>query len=146
MDFEALSILLDLQDQAERIPFFRLAAGARIAPVYGIDPSPYRMETALRISIPVMLMTLVLLGTALGARFRRDEEPGRLRMMLTLPLLTALASIPMAAAGRAGQYLLGRLFADLPSTGALAVWAGFLVSLLALSFLAVGRLGVHAPD
>jgi len=146
MDFEALSILLDLQDQAERIPFFRLAAGARIAPAYGIDPSPYRMETALRISIPVMLMTLVLLGTALGARFRRDEEPGRLRMMLTLPLLTALASIPMAAAGRAGQYLLGRLFADLPSTGALAVWAGFLVSLLALSFLAVGRLGVHAPD
>lgn len=146
MDFEALSILLDLQDRAERIPFFRLAEGARIAPAYGIDPAPYRMETALRISIPVMLMTLVLLGTALGARFRRDEEPGRLRMMLTLPFLTVLAAIPLAAGGRAGQYLLSRLFADLSPTGASAVWAGFLAAVLALSFLAVGRLGVHASD
>lgn len=146
MDFEALSILLDLQDQTERIPFFRLAAGARIASIYGIDPTPYRMETALRISIPVMLMTLVLLGTALGARFRRDEEPGRIRMLLTLPFLTILAAIPLAAAGRAGQHLLSRMFVDLSSTGALVVWTGFLASLLALSFLAVGRLGVHAPD
>ncbi len=146
MDFEALTVLLDLQDPAERIPFFRLAAGARIAPAYGLDPTPYRMETALRISIPVMLTTLVLLGTALGARFRRDEEPGRIRMMLTLPLLAFLASLPLAAATRAGTYLLGRLFADLAPAGALAVWAGFLAALLALSFLAVGRLGVHAPD
>ena len=146
MDFEALSILLDLQDRAERVPFLRLAAGARIAPAYGIDPSPYRMETALRISIPVMLMTLVLLGTALGARFRRDEEPGRIRMILTLPFLAFLASIPLAAANRVGLYLLTRLFADLPSPGALTVWAGFLAALLALSFLAVGRLGVHASD
>ncbi len=146
MDFEALSILLDLQDEAGRIPFFRLVAGARLAPRYGFDPSPYRMETALRISIPVMLMTLVLLGTALGARFRREEEPGRLRMMLTLPLLAFLASIPLSAAGRAGHYLLTRLFETLPPAGAVAVWTGFLCSLLALSLLAVGRLGVHASD
>lgn len=146
MDFEALNVLLDLQDPAERIPFFRLVAGARIAPAYGLDPTPYRMETALRISIPVVLTTLVLLGTALGARFRREEEPGRLRMTLTLPLLAFLASIPLTAAARAGTYLLGRLFADLTPSGALAVWAGFLAALLALSFLAVGRLGVHAPD
>ena len=146
MDFEALTILLDLQDEAERIPFFRLVAGVRLAARYGVDPSIYRMETALRLSIPLVLVTLVLLGTALGARFRRGEEPGRLRMMLTLPILAFLATIPLNAANRAGQYLLSRLFSTLSASGAVTVWMGLLVFLLALSLLAVGRLGVHASD
>jgi len=146
MRFEDLSVLLDLRDETRRIPFLQLMSGSKIAERYGWDPSPYRLETALRISIPVFLVILVLLGTAIGARFRRDEEPGQLRMILALPLLTLLASVPLNAANHAGQYLLAKLYAALPPAGAIAAWTGFLAALLTVSLLAVGRLGVHAPD
>ncbi|HSV56725.1 MAG TPA: hypothetical protein VLH39_06410 [Magnetospirillaceae bacterium] len=146
MDSEALLVLLELQDQVEHIPFPHLLDGARIAREYGLAPGPYRMETLLRFSIPVMMAALALLGTALGARFRRDEEPGHLRFLLALPLLGILASVPISAANRMGEHILHRLFTGLPEAGATAAWAGILALLLTLSFLAVGRLGVHAPD
>jgi len=146
MDFEDLSILLDLKDETQRISFLRLISGSKIAEKYGWDPSPYRLETALRISIPVILVVIVLLGTAIGARFRRDEEPSSLRMIVTLPVLTLLASVPLNAANHTGHYLLAKLYAIFPAAGALMAWAGFLGALLVISLLAVGRLGVHAPD
>jgi hypothetical protein len=146
MDFDSLSTLQDLQGDASKISFFQLITGSRIAETYGWNPGLYRREIALRISIPVVLIILVLLGTAVGARFRRDEEPGRIRMVLTLPVLTLLAVVPITAADHAGRYLLSRLFALLPASVAIAAWACFLAVLLAVSLLAVGRLGVHASE
>lgn len=146
MDFEALSALLDLRDDASRVSFPLLLTGSRIAETYGWNPGLYRREIALRISMPIVFVILVLLGTSVGARFRRDEEPGRARMILTLPVLTILASVPLSAANRAGRYLLSRLFDVLPASGAIGVWISFLAALLVVSLLAVGRLGVHASE
>ncbi len=146
LDFESLSTLLTLREETLSVPFSTLLEGSRIAERYGWDSSPYRLETALRISIPFVLVALALLGTAMGARFRRDEEPGQLRLILTLPLLTFLASVPLEAGNRAGQHVLARLFAGLPPPGAMAAWVVLLAILLVASLLAAGRLGVHASD
>ena len=146
MDFEALSTLLILRDDPLRVSFFRLVSGAQIAEEYGWDPSPYRFEIALRVSVPLVLVILVLLGTAIGARFRREEEPSRLRMIFILPILTILASVPLNVANAVGKEILSRLYGMLSPAVAMTTWAGFLAILLGISLLAVGRLGVHAPD
>jgi hypothetical protein len=67
-------------------------------------------------------------------------------MILTLPVLSLLASVPLNAANLAGQRILARLYSALPAAGAMAAWMGFLAALLAISLLDVGWLGVHVYD
>jgi len=96
---------LILADKTSDIPLHVLIRAMTEAEQLGTTPVLLRREFAARLAYPFATVMLVLLGTALGMRFRGEQAPGLLSILLGAPLLVLLAAIPIRILKDAGLLL-----------------------------------------
>ena len=101
-------------------------------------------EMAVRSAYPFVAVMLVLLGVALGFRFRPEQPLGMMRTLLGAPLMVALALVPIGMAGRFGRFMAEALAHSISGQLYLPVWLGFLGLCTALSLLLSAHIASHA--
>jgi hypothetical protein len=126
------------------IPFAVLATDISKAALFGIPTSPLLAELAVRSAYPFTAVILVLLGVALGFRFRPEQALGLGRSLLGAPLMVALALVPIGLASRFGRFMAEALAYFTPGQLYLPVWLGFLGLCTALSLLLSAHIASHA--
>lgn len=126
------------------IPLPVLATGIRQAALFGLPTTPLMIELAMRSAYPFSTVILVLIGVALGYRFRPEQPLGTLRTLMGAPLMVALALVPIELASRVGRFMAEALAFYIPGQLYLPAWLGFLGLCTALSLFLSAHIASHA--
>lgn len=137
---ERISNAILLSGAPESIPVKELASGLVEAKALGLNTEPLLMELAKRASYPFSVIMLILLGTALGLRFRAKETVSTALRLLSAPLFTVLA-YPSLKAGSWLMNLAAELVTGLISPNIfLLSWLVFLSVMTAICLLISGAI------
>jgi hypothetical protein len=126
------------------IPLTVLAIDIDQAVRFGIPAGPLMAELAMRSAYPFATVILVLIGVALGFRFRPEQPLGIARTLLGSPVMVALALVPIGIAGRMGRFMAEALAYYNPGNLYLVSWIGFLGLCTALSLFLSAHIASHA--
>lgn len=135
---------LVLADKTSDIPLHVLVRAMREAAELGKDPVPLRREFAARLAYPFATVMLVLLGTALGMRFRGETVPGVLSIILGAPILVVLAAAPIRIIKEVGLLLAEFTARFTGNTGFIASWLGILAFITASCLFLAARIASHS--
>ena len=126
------------------IPLSALALDIDQAALFGIPTGPLMAELALRSAYPFATVILVLMGVALGFRFRPEQPLGMMRTLLGAPLMVALVLVPIGLASRIGRFMAEALAYFIPGQLYLPTWLVFLGLCTALSLFLSAHIASHA--
>jgi tetratricopeptide (TPR) repeat protein len=126
MDDDDARLAFTLSGRPEDIPLVTLASGIDAAVRFGLAVIPLRAELASRLAYPFVTVILVLLGMALGFRFRPPEPVARLKAFGWAPVMVALIVPVMDFLGRFGKVLANGFAYLLPGSLFIPVWLIFL--------------------
>ena len=143
-DESATLVAFRMSGHPSDIPLAVLATDINQAALFGIPKAPLMAEMAVRSAYPFVAVMLVLLGVALGFRFRPEQPLGMMRTLLGAPLMVALALVPIGMAGRFGRFMAEALAHSISGQLYLPVWLGFLGLCTALSLLLSAHIASHA--
>jgi tetratricopeptide (TPR) repeat protein len=126
------------------IPLYALAIDIEQAALFGIPSGPLMAELAMRSAYPFATVILVLIGVALGFRFRPEQPLGIMRTLVGAPLMVALVLIPIGMASRIGRFMAEALAYFIPGQMYLPIWLVFLGLCTALSLFLSAHIASHA--
>ena len=126
------------------IPLSALAMDIDQAALYGIPTRPLMAELAMRSAYPFATVILVLIGVALGFRFRPEEPLGIMRTLMGAPLMVALVLVPISLVSRMGRFMAEALAYFIPGQLYLPIWLVFLGLCTALSLFLSAHIASHA--
>lgn len=133
-----------MSGQPSDIPLAVLATDISQAALFGIPKAPLMAELAVRSAYPFVAVMLVLLGVALGFRFRPVQPLGLVRTLLGAPLMVALALVPIGLAGRFGRFMSEALAYFISGQLYLPAWLGLMGLCTTLSLLLSAHIASHA--
>jgi tetratricopeptide (TPR) repeat protein len=143
-DESAALVAFRMSGHPADIPLAVLATDIAQAALFGIPDAPLKAELAVRSAYPFVAVMLVLLGVALGFRFRPEQPLGMARSLLGAPLMVALALVPIGLAGRFGRFMAEAMSYSIPGQLYLPVWLAFLGTCTALSLFLAAHIASHA--
>jgi tetratricopeptide (TPR) repeat protein len=143
-DESAVLVAFRMSGHPADIPLAVLATGIAQAALFGIPEAPLMAELAVRSAYPFVAVMLVLVGVALGFRFRPEQPLSLVRSLLGAPLMVALALVPIGLAGRFGRFMAETLAYSVSGQLYLPVWLAFLGTCTALSLFLSAHIASHA--
>jgi hypothetical protein len=102
-------------------------------------------ELGQRLAYPFAMIMLVLVGIALGMRFRGPNTPGAASVLIGSPLLVLLASLPINIFQQGSRLVLELLALQASTSGFLAAWLGLLAGTTVLGLLLAVKIAQASP-
>ncbi|MGD9940956.1 MAG: hypothetical protein AB7T74_14270 [Clostridia bacterium] len=143
-DESAALVAFRMSGNPADIPLAVLATDIAQAALFGIPEAPLMAELAARSAYPFVAVMLVLLGVAMGFRFRPEQPLGMVRSLLGAPFMVALTLVPIGLAGRFGRFMAEALAHSIAGQLYLPVWLAFLGTCTALSLFLSAHIASHA--
>jgi tetratricopeptide (TPR) repeat protein len=143
-DESAALVAFRMMGHPADIPLAVLAIDIGQAALFGIPTRPLMAELAMRSAYPFATVILVLIGVALGFRFRPEQPPGMVRTLMEAPLMVALALVPIGIASRFGRFMAEALAYFIPGQLYLPAWLAFLGLCTALSLFLSAHIASHS--
>ncbi|MBU0936543.1 MAG: LptF/LptG family permease [Spirochaetes bacterium] len=141
-DTAAREVLIFTENPRD-IPLHTLVANLPKAEKLGVDPVPLRRELAARMAYPFATIMLVLLGTAIGMRFRANKRPGPLAILFGSPVLVLLALLPVELFKALGLMLAELAAQYTGNTTFTLAWLSILAVFTILSLLVSARIASY---
>ncbi len=136
---------LELSAEPSELSLFTLMGGLDDAERLGLDRPAFLEAVAVRLSYPFVTVMLVLIGAAMGMRFKPRELPGLGSTLFWAPAMAALAlpafSVALGPAGLA----IAILAEAMPGSSFLPAWVAFLCVCVVICVLSAARIAMHAP-
>ncbi|HAP42962.1 MAG: hypothetical protein A2087_08890 [Spirochaetes bacterium GWD1_61_31] len=142
---EDVRLVMQFSGQPGDIPLHHLLFSLDEAARLGRDRTTLQRELGLRLSYPFTMIILVLLGIALGMRFRGPNSPGPVSIVIGSPLLVLLASLPIKIFSDGSLILLNLLASQTGLASFLAAWLGMLAGVTVLCLLLAVKIAAASP-
>ncbi len=136
---------LELSAEPSELSLLSLIGGLDDAERLGLDRPAFLEAVAVRLSYPFVTVMLVLIGAAMGMRFRPKELPGMGSTLFWAPAMAALTLPAFSVALGPARLAIAILAEAMPGSSFLPAWLAFLSICVVICVLSAARIAMHAP-
>jgi tetratricopeptide (TPR) repeat protein len=136
---------LELSAAPSELSLLTLMGGLDDAERLGLDRPAFLEAVAVRLSYPFVTVMLVLLGAAMGLRFRPKERPGLGSTLFWAPAMAALSLPALSVALGPARLAIAILAQVMPGSSFLPAWVAFLSICVVICVFSAARIAMHAP-
>jgi hypothetical protein len=136
---------LELSAEPSELALLTLMGGLDDAERLGLDRPAFLEAVAVRLSYPFVTVMLVLIGAAMGMRFRPKERPGLGSTLFWAPAMAALTLPALSVALGPARLAIVILAQAMPGSSFLPAWLAFLSICVVICVYSAARIAMHAP-
>jgi tetratricopeptide (TPR) repeat protein len=136
---------LELSAEPSELALLTLMGGLDDAERLGLDRPAFLEAVAVRLSYPFVTVMLVLLGAAMGLRFRPKERPGMASTLFWAPAMAGLTLPALSVALGPARLAIAILAQAMPGSSFLPAWIAFLSICVVICVFSAARIAMHAP-